>query len=511
MTYLIHHFLEANAEKQPERIACLHEGRTATYGELEAAANRIANALVQAGVEKGDRVALLLENSAEYIAAYYGILKAGAITVALFSTATERTMKYVMNDCQVKALISRPKMAKMLAPLQKELPHLKLILWLGHGKPEPMRNVTMLWDDDVDAMPPTRPARTIIDLDRASIIYTSGSTGEPRGAVLSHLNIMTNTRSIVSYLKLTADDRIMVVLPFPYVYGKSLLNTHFCAGGSVLLDNRFLFPNAILKTMRDGEATGFSGVPSTFAILLNKSALRRFSFPRLRYVTQAGGAMAPPMIREVMQVFDGKQVFIMYGATEASARLSYLEPAELPGKIGSIGKAIPNVSLRVVREDGSEAGVGESGEIVAMGANIMEGYWGRPEDTAAVLREDGFHTGDLGKRDEDGFLYVVGRKRDMIKSGANRVSAREIEDVLLEHAQIHECAVIGVPDELLGEAIHAFVVPKNGDALSEETIIGFCREQMPEFKVPRKVWFEKVLPKNASGKVMKEELRARFG
>jgi acyl-CoA synthetase (AMP-forming)/AMP-acid ligase II len=234
-------------------------------------------------------------------------------------------------------------------------------------------------------------------------------------------------------------------------------------------------------------------------------------FPSLRYLTQAGGSMAPAMIREVLKIFAGKQLYIMYGATEASARLSYLPPSELPRRIGSIGKAIAGVELELVDEDGTATRPGEIGEIVARGPNIMLGYWNQPEETARVLTERGFYTGDLAAADEEGFLYVVGRKRDMIKPGGYRVSAQEIEETLLEHPAVREAAVIGVPDAYLGEAIRAYVVPAAGrgdGAVDPAEIVSFCRDRLPEFKVPRSVVMRAELPKNESGKIMKELLRA---
>lgn len=521
--YLLHHFLEHRAQAAPEQIACIHGDEAVTYGAMERAANRVAHMLRDLGVRRGARVALLLENSSAYIAAYYGILKAGGVTVAMYTTTMARTLSYILNDCDVGVLITQSKHMPLLAEAAAQLPRLRAVISLDaigaaeNGPPAgEQKHETTPWPvmtaQMIAQQPDTPPPFHLIDQDLASIIYTSGSTGDPRGAMLTHLNIVANTRSIVSYLGLTANDRIMVVLPFAYVYGKSLLNTHFAAGGTVVIDNRFVFPNVVLKTMQEKAATGFAGVPSTYAILLGKSAVRKMAFPALRYLTQAGGAMAPSLIREVMEVFQGKQIFIMYGATEASARLSYLPPSELPRKIGSIGIPIPNVELRLIKENGEEAALGEAGEIVARGANIMQGYWNQPEETKAALTKHGFHTGDLGRMDEEGFFYVVGRKRDMIKSGANRVSAQEIEETLLEHPHVLEAAVIGVPDQYLGEAIcaHVALKPEQGNGRDEkftEQIIAFCRQRLPEFKVPRRVIVQEKLPKNEAGKVMKEALR----
>ena len=230
----------------------------------------------------------------------------------------------------------------------------------------------------------------------------------------------------------------MVVLPFHYIYGKSLLNTHFFVGGSVVVDNRFLYPNVVLQTLQEQEVTGFAGVPSTFTILLNRSNLKALKFPKLRYVTQAGGAMAPAVQKEVAAVFAPARLFIMYGATEASARLSFLDPDDLPCKWGSIGKAIANVELFVADDLGRPLPAGEEGEIVARGSNLMSGYWNHPEEAEKVLRNGLYSTGDIGRMDAEGFLYIVGRTRDMIKIGGNRVSAKEIEEALHEHPDVVE-------------------------------------------------------------------------
>jgi len=510
-SFLIHHFLEKHAQAAPEQLACIHENENVTYGELERQANRVARILFKQGVCRGDRVGLLIDNSSAYLATYYGILKCGGVTVAMYTTTTAKTLSFMLNDCDVCVLLTQSKQMSLLEELREQLPKLRAVVLLDDSRTGSPASPEWPWQiissTEITQQPDTPLHLPIIDLNLASIIYTSGSTGDPRGAMLSHLNIVANTRSIVSYLGLTAQDRIMVVLPFPYVYGKSLLNTHIAAGASVLIDNRFLFPNVVLKTMQEKAATGFAGVPSTYAILLGKSVVRKMEFSALRYLTQAGGAMAPALVREVMEVFAGKKLFVMYGATEASARLSYLPPEDLPRKIGSIGKPIPNVELCLIKEDGAEAGPDEVGEIVARGANIMQGYWNQPDETKAVLTTHGFHTGDLGRKDDEGFFYVVGRKRDMIKSAGNRVSAKEIEEIILEHPNILETAVIGVPDQFIGEAIRAYVVPKNGVPIPAEELIAYCKERLPEYKVPRTVVIRESLPKNASGKIMKEELR----
>jgi long-chain acyl-CoA synthetase len=511
--FLVHHFLERNAARRPDAPFLIQGGEARSYARVERGANRVARFLLQEGIRRGDRVGLLFENSPGYVEAYYGALKAGCVAVPLNTAADASSLQGFLSDCEARALLVGPRLWKPLAQVVADLPRLELLVVLRPERlgtpPAWLRvhdaEVLESFEDD------SSPGLSLIDLDPASIIYTSGSTGRPRGATLSHLNICTNTRSIVRYLKLTSEDRVLQVLPFFYVFGKSLLNTHAACGGAVVIENRFMFPNVALDTLERERCTGFSGVPSTYAILLNRSNLAERELCHLRYVTQAGGPMSPEHTRRLMKALPSTQIFVMYGATEASARLCYLDPEQLPDKIGSVGKAIPNVEMRILREDGADADVGEVGELVARGANIMSGYWGDPEATEEVLGPQGYRTGDLGKRDEDGFLYVVGRKRDMIKAGAHRISAREIENVVLEHPQVHETAVIGVPDELLGEAIQVYVVMREADPASPDPegrdLMTFLRTHLPGYKVPSTIMVMDDLPKNSSGKIMKERLR----
>jgi acyl-CoA synthetase (AMP-forming)/AMP-acid ligase II len=391
----------------------------------------------------------------------------------------------------------------VLAAAIPRLPAVRLVIHDGDTMPLPGKGSRAI---AAGAMRGDRPDVALTGEAHAAIIYTSGSTGKPRGAVLRHENIVANTRSIVSYLDLRADDRVLAVLPFHYVYGKSLLNTHVAVGGAVVVENRFLFPQVALDTLEREQATGFAGVPSSFAILLNRTNLAQRSLPALRYVTQAGGPMAPELTRRLIAALPGKRIFVMYGATEASARLTYVPPDDLPRKIGSVGRAIPGVTLDVLREDGRRAASGEVGEVVARGPNIMEGYWNDPEETARVLDADGYHTGDLGWFDEDGFLWLAGRAREQIKSGAHRIHPKEIEDAILEHPAVHEAAVIGVADETLGEAIHAFVVLRAGVAAEADDLLAHCRAHLPAYKVPKRVLFRDELPKGPTGKVLKRAL-----
>ena len=512
-TKFVHSFLEDSAARFPDKKALFVSGKWHTYKELNSRTNKIAHSFLRRGLKKGDRVALFIENSPEYVVSYYAVLKAGGTTVALNTESTADDVAYIVRDCGVRFLVTGHRlMARTLSsfPANKPAPLEAVFVWHGlkeEGAEGPGFSVIPL-PEALEAGPADNPGVSLIDLDIASIVYTSGSTGKPRGAVLSHLNIVANTRSIADYLELTADDRIMVVLPFHYIYGKSLLNTHFFVGGSVVVDNRFLYPQVILQTMREQEVTGFAGVPSTFTILLNRSSLKSSKFPRLRYLTQAGGAMVPSVQKQVAEAFAPARLFIMYGATEASARLSYLDPADLPRKWGSIGKAIPNVELFVADKRGNRLPAGEEGEIVARGSNLMSGYWNHPEETKKVLRNGLYYSGDIGRMDDEGFLYVVGRSKDMIKIGGNRVSPKEIEEALHEHPAIVEAAVIGVADEVLGEAPKAFIVVKKGAGKNIlEELPHFLQKHLAVYKIPKLYEIRDSLPKNDSGKILKLKLK----
>jgi amino acid adenylation domain-containing protein len=495
----VHGLLSSSAERFPLKTAVIEPSASITYQDLERRASAIAAELVAAGVRPGDRVLLALQNSIELVASYFGILKTGAAVVPLQPGPRSDRLPKVLQDCSPAACIvddstwpivercgtvPRVVVARAAsAPLQHE----SAVLRSPDRGVSPARHADVEWPD-------------VAPGDLAAIVYTSGSTGAPRGVMLTHRNITANTRSIVEYLELTPADRMMVVLPFYYVYGLSLLHTHVAVGGSLVLDNRFAYPNAVLKAMREQAVTGFAGVPSTFAFLLHRSNVADTGFPALRYVTQAGGPMAPARIREWLRAVPGVPFYVMYGATEAAARLTYLPPPELLERPGSIGRAIPDVEVRVLREDGTVAAAGEVGELVARGPNISHGYWNLPEETRAAFGSHGYRTGDLGYADGDGFLYLVGRRSEMLKVGAHRVSPREIEEALHEHPAVHEAVVLGAPDDLLGEVAVAYVALRDGHAVAEREIVLFARERLPEHKVPARVVLVAAIPKTPTGK-----------
>lgn len=492
----LYDFVRNSAKNYPDKIAVAHHKERLTYAGLDRLSDALAEGLAAKGVQKGDRVGLFLDNGCEYLTAYFGILKTGAVVVALNSQCVARELVLPLNDCAPKIIITDLKHSRTVSEALKNCCH-PVGLWV--------MDKAFIDDNNIPQKTTLLDFAPCANDDLAVIIYTSGTTGKSKGVMLSHANISVNADSIIEYLGLTAKDKIMVILPFYYSYGMSLLTTHIKVGATMVIDNRFLYPNVVLENMIEEEVTGFAGVPSHYSILIKKSALREFKLPKLRYVTQAGGAMAPAMIKEFIEFFPHVKFHVMYGQTEASARLTYLEPDLLTKKMGSIGKAIPGVKIDILNEQGRPVKPGEIGEIMARGENIMLGYWNAPEETAQVLKENWLATGDLAKMDEEGFIYIVSRKKEMIKSGANRISPLEIEEVVCQMSGVLECAAVGVNDEILGEAINLFVV-NNGTGISEREIILFCKQNLASYKTPKEVKLVSSLPKTSSGKIKRAEL-----
>ncbi len=488
---LVHEFLEISAALYPEKAAVVHEGNRAVYAGINDGANRLAVRLSGGGVRPGDRVVLLSENSIPYVVSYYGILKAGAIVASLSTEIKPEALADLVSELQPAAFVVSPKFEKTVRAAEATLLRGVPIMVLGDRPPLSR------------SMSSQNPGLDIDPRSCAAIIYTSGSAGKPKGVMLSHANIVANTRAIVQYLELAPPDIQMVVLPFFYVMGKSLLNTHIAVGGTVIINNKFAYTAALLKQMEGEKVTGFSGVPSTYAHLLFRSPLAAYrdKLPALRYCSQAGGHMPGRVKLELLKVLpEHTRLVIMYGATEAAARLTYVPPERLEAKIESIGIPIAGVTMRVMSPDGKVLGPGETGELIARGPNIMLGYFGDKDGTEQVLDADGYHTGDLGYRDEDGYFFVTGRRDAQLKVGGHRVNPQEIEDAIIESGRAVECVVFGISDPLQGYRLAGLVVPVRRRPDTVADILKFCAAKLPKFEVPEALRLVDAIPKTANGK-----------
>lgn len=506
---LVHEYLLSSAEKLPDKPAIIYGKVEVTYKELSQTSLTIGSWLLKQNLEQGFRAVILTDDPFEYIASYFGILMAGGIAIGSNIQTSATALTDILTDSKASIILTGRKYEKFLDAGLQNSPSVIWAISSGGMNFTPAKAKSISFDEII---------RDNTSLDRSSlpyqsscqpaqIIYTSGTTGKPKGVVLRHRNLIANTESIISYLKLTEDDSVMAVLPFFYSYGNSVLLTHIGVGGTLVVNQNFMYPNVILQQMVDYNVTGFSGVPSTFALLLNRSAIASFSFPKLRYLTQAGAAMSPRLATRLHDIFPGVEIYIMYGQTEASARLAYLPPGDVKAKPGSIGLPIPGVELQLLDKKGCRVAQGETGEIVARGDNIMAGYWKQTEATAKVLRSQGLWTGDLARYDKDGYLYIVSRKSDIIKSGSHRIGPKEIEDTLTEHTGVHETAVIGIPDEILDERIRACVVLNDGIGCTAKELQKHCRKILPAYKVPHEVVFYDELPKTSTGKIKKSSLK----
>lgn len=486
-------------DRVPDKDAVVQGDRRMTYAQLWMKACGIANFLVKQGLEPGDRVALLMENSPEYVATYYGILMAGGAATGLNTASKARDLANWVRHSESTFIFVDAKHNELEAMIHL-LDKMPVIVVVGDDNKEGSSNNSWHAITEAEDPPPScvfkEPANQL-----AAIIYTSGTTGQPKGVMLSHLNLYKNVLSILEYLKLSENDSIVNVLPFYYSYGNSVLHIHLAAGATIFLENSMLYPQKVVSLMADNRVTGFSGVPSTFNLLLSRTRLENFDLSSIRYMTQAGGPMAPVNIQRLKTLLPHIDFYVMYGQTEASARLSYLPPDILASKPGSIGVAIPGVELEIMNDEHVAVSDNVIGEIYAKGDNIMMGYWKDTEATQEVMYGGWLKTGDLGYKDEDGYLYVVGRSKEMIKSGAHRISPKDIEEVILEIEGIEEAAVVGVDDDLLGQVIKAVVVISPGAEVDKMHIMRHCKINLANYKLPKLIEFAEEIPRTASGKV----------
>ncbi|OGO04519.1 MAG: AMP-dependent synthetase [Chloroflexi bacterium RBG_13_56_8] len=511
---LVQDFLENSARLSPNKEALIFGQQRLAYQQIDAMANRLANAFLAAGVQRGDRIAIYLGNSVETVVALFAALKADAIFTIINPSTKAEKLRFLLNNCRASALVAHARTHSILHSVCPQVPSLRYLVTVG-SLPRPIGDSSLSIDTFraiQNHSPAHQPPARAIDADLAALIYTSGSTGLPKGVMCTHLNMTSVATSVITYLENVAQDIIINVLPLSFSYGLYQVLMAFQIGATLVLEPGFAYPYAILNRMAEEKVTGFPGVPTMFATLLELNDVEKFKLPHLRYITNAGAALPVEHIRRLREAFPAAALYSMYGLTECK-RVSYLPPSELDRRPSSVGIPIPNSEVWIVDENDQRVGPGVVGELVVRGSHVMQGYWDNPIETAKSYRpgplpgERVLYTGDLFTMDEEGFLYFVARKDDIIKCRGEKVSPKEVENVLYSLPEVAETAVIGVPDPVLGQAIKAFIILRNGKPLDSEDIIHYCRRHLEDFMVPSQVEFRTELPKTDSGKIRKASLR----
>ena len=522
MTALFHELIDRAAERAPDAVALKHRRTTRTYAQLHAICQQFAAGVVQLGLARHDRVAVYLPKQLETIYALFGTARAGCVFVPINPVLKPAQVRHILRDCNVRALVTSAERLANLADDLQECPDLRHVILVDSpaAQSRPARTPTYRehrWDSLLSAGS-TNTSHRVIDADIAAILYTSGSTGAPKGVVLSHRNLVAGAESVASYLGNTSSDRLLAVLPLSFDYGLSQLSTAFHTGASVILLEH-LFARDVIAAVAAEQITGLAAVPPLWTQLAN---LPWPSSSSLRYITNSGGAMPSTTLQKLRAQLPAAQVFLMYGLTEAF-RSTYLSPDQLDKRPGSIGKAIPGAEILVVRPDGSECAANEPGELVHRGSSVAMGYWNAPALTAQRFRatpgryaelsiaEVAVWSGDTVQRDEDGFLYFIGRQDEMIKTSGYRVSPTEIEEVILQCGWVAEAVAFGIPHPALGQAIAVLAVVSANRQPDTQALLEVCRKHLPAFMVPTHLEWRSALPRNPNGKYDRKQLAVELG
>ena len=496
---LLHTAFEETAARLPDKTALACGARRLSYGDLAARVHALAALLHHDGVQPGDRVVLLLEGDIEYAVAVHAVLRLGAVMVPLVATTRADKLAFVIQDTEASALLTDAKLAAAWSSVEARCPSL--------------RRVRLARDFDRACELPA-PANQRIDQDLAALIYTSGSTGKPKGVMLTHHNMLSAWASVQAYLGLRESDVIGLALPPTFSYGLYYLLMGLGLGATVVLERQAAFPIKLAEMLQRERVTVFPGVPTLFAALLDLPQLAGFDLQALRLVTNAAAALPVPHLERLLALWPQAELLSMYGMTECK-RISYLPAALAHSHPGSVGRGMPNQEHWLVGDRGERLPHGATGELVVRGSHVMRGYWKRPEETAQRLRAgpDGsglvLHTGDIFRSDAQGYLYFVARTDDIIKTRGEKVAPREVEDVIHQLPEVSVCAVVGVPDDLLGQAVKAYVTLKTGSRLVERDIVRHCLARLENHMAPKFVEFVDEIPTTESGKVRHATLRGQ--
>jgi acyl-CoA ligase (AMP-forming) (exosortase A-associated) len=520
--FLLHHILRCNGSRRPDKEALVHGEERLSYAEANERVAGLAAGLQDAGLQRGERVGIYLDASIAQVTSILAVSQAGGVFVPANGVLFPEQVAHIARDCGISALITSAAKLESVIPVLPQIPSLRFIVVVSKDDktayPLPTYDFESITKTgDLDQLKDQR-----ISQDLAAILYTSGSTGKPKGVMLSHANILAGTSIVSTYLDITASDRILAVLPFSFDAGLNQLTTSFQQGSTLVLIN-FVLARQIVDILGKEKITGLAGVPTVWSLLAQpNSTLQKNTPTSLRYITNTGGAMPQSVLKILRSALPRTRIFLMYGLTEAF-RSTYLPPEELDRRPTSMGKAIPDTEILVLNEHGKRCKPGEVGELVHRGPTVSLGYWGNPEATNRVLKPNPLltpelgdvervcYSGDLVKIDEDGFLYYVGRRDTMIKSSGYRISPTEVEEVVFQSGKARHAAAIGIPDELLGQAVKVFVVAREGEPLDKDGLLAFCKEKMPRYMVPKYIEVMHELPKTSSGKVDYPSLRRQKG
>ena len=482
--------LRASAARDPDRDAVVRGERTVSYGELDQLVEGFAAYLTELGVSRGDRVAIVLPNGVDAAIAIYGVLRAGAAFSPLNPTIKREKLAHVLSDSGAAAVLCDAERAETVRSAVEMAGEIPVVT-------------------DVEAMAGEGGASDRpVSVDLAAVIYTSGSTGDPKGVTLTHANMTFAGDSIIEYLGMQASDVVLCVLPLSFDYGLYQLLMSMRVGATLVLEPNFAFPGRVVQLLEAQKVTGLPGVPTVFQVLLSLRGLADRELPHLRFLTNTGAALPEPVVESLRRTFPNARLFSMYGLTECK-RATYLPPEQLAARPTSVGVPIPGTEAWVEDEDGNALGPGQIGELMIRGAHVMQGYWGDPEATGERLRpgrwpwERVLASGDLFRTDDEGYLYFVGRRDDLIKSGGEKVVPREVEDVLHQAPGVREAAVVGIDDRLLGQAVHAHVSPHAEAELDEAALRAYCADHLEDHMVPRRILIHAELPRTSNGKIDK--------
>ncbi len=491
------------AAQNPNKTAILFKDQQMTYGELNAKVNKVANGLKQLGVKQGDRVALYIHNLPQFVEAFYGAQVVGATVIPMNVMYKAGEIQYIINDAGVKAIITLAPFYPNVQAIRAEVSSLEQAIVLSA---EPVSGATLWHQAFAGQSDQATPAAGNED-DVAVILYTSGTTGKPKGAMLTHKNLIGNIEQCgqIERLKVLEDDIVWLGLPMFHSYALSVgMNSCVYHGATMDIMERF-DPTASLDMFQKDKVSIILAAPPMYIAWVNHPNVSSYDLSTIR-VASSGAAALPVAVLEKFHQLTGVEIMEGYGLTETSpvATTNAAGPVTKPG---SIGPAIPGMEIKLVDDNDNEAPVGQPGELVCRGLNVMKGYFNKPEANEEAFRNGWFHTGDIATVDEDGYYYIVDRKKDMILVSGFNVYPREVEEVLYRHPKIADAAVVATPDEYQGESVLAFVVLHQGQEATEQEIIDYCRSTIANFKCPRRVEFRAELPKNMTGKVLRRELR----